>query len=211
MSFVKWNHVASSFIDEGKDIRVVYDPERYHRRSIRLKDYDYSQPGAYFVTLCTQNGTTVFGDILNGEMRLNDRGEIVQELWNMLPERFPTLELDCYVIMPNHMHGILVQGEQAKSRPIHTSEVDGSKHALVQPSYTELGQIIRTFKAIATRLIRACDSSEFAWHRNYYEHVIRNGSDLNRIRQYIVDNPARWTEDELYRGPASEGVMRFNK
>lgn len=185
---------------------MVYDPEKHHRRSIRLKNYDYSQPGVYSVTLCTQNGATMFGDILDGEMRLNDRGEIAQAVWNTLPERFPTLELDYYVIMPNHLHGIVVQGGQPLPRSTNTPGIRRHTRALVQPARSELGQIIRTFKAVTTRLIRVSGTSEFAWHQNYYDHIIRNETDLNRIRQYIVDNPARWAEDKLYRGPTGTGA-----
>ena len=177
---------------------MVYDSEIHHRRSIRLKNYDYSQPGAYFITICTHNGTSIFGNVLNDQMCLNDNGEIVQRLWNTLPERFPTVELDFYVVMPNHIHGIVVQAIHQQISSTDNSRMH--KQTFKQPTRSELGQIIRTFKAAATCLIRAAGTPEFAWERNYYEHVIRNERDLERIRQYMVDNPACWVEDKLRRG-----------
>jgi len=87
---------------------MPYDPTRHHRRSIRLKGYDYSQAGAYFVTICTQDRACLFGKVVNGEMRLNDAGRMVLAEWNMLPERFPHVVLDAFVVMPNHVHGIVV-------------------------------------------------------------------------------------------------------
>ena len=147
------------------------------RRYIRLRNYDYSQPGLYFITVCTWERKWMLGDIVNGEMSLNIAGSIAQSLWSALPERFPHVELDQYIIMPNHMHGIV---------------------ALVKPSSIPLREVVRTFKGATTYRIRAEDKPDFAWQRNYYEHVIRNDEDLDRIRQYIVNNPASWAEDRFF-------------
>lgn len=191
-----------------------------HRRSIRLQNYDYSQSGLYYVTISTQDQKCMLGEIMDGEMCLNQAGSIAQSIWNTLPERFPYVELDQSIVMPNHMHGIIAlvgtssmpQGDfytakiPERFRPFmhgvnaihqgHITDTDSQAGAIHRTP--ALGEIIRTFKGAATYLIRTTGGPGFAWHRDYYEHIIRNDDDLNRIRQYIVNNPARWTEDRLY-------------
>ena len=161
---------------------MTYDPQKHHRRSIRLRGYDYRDPGAYFVTICTDERRYLFGEIIDDEMHLNDIAQAVQWIWNAMPERFPTIELDQYVIMPNHIHGIIV---------LHAYE--GAMNCA-----PTLGLILRTFKALATRYLHAAGATDFAWQRNYHEHIARKEGNLNGIRQYIIDNPIRWKEDEFY-------------
>ena len=169
-------------------MRNKYNPEIHHRRSIRLKDYDYRQAGDYFVTVCTQNRECLFGDVADGEMRLNEAGRMTIKTWIGLADRFPFVELDEFVVMPNHMHGIILIVGAGLALP--------NKGAA--SSAPTLGDVIRTFKSIAAininRLLER--TGRPLWQRNYYEHIIRNEDDLNRIREYITNNPTRWAEDE---------------
>jgi putative transposase len=157
---------------------MLYDPGRHHRRSIRLRDYDYSQAGAYFVTICTHDRQCVFGDIVDGQMQLNACGQQVEAVWHALPERFPGVELDEYVMMPNHVHGIISLGGKGAMNRAPT-----------------LGEVVRAFKALTARSVRLSGLLGFAWQRNYHEHIIRNEEDLDRIREYVAFNPADWSED----------------
>jgi putative transposase len=172
-----------------------HDPAHHHRRSIRLKGFNYTQPAAYFVTICTQERACFFGDVVDGEMQLNDAGHAVQASWNELPARFQSVVLDAFVVMPNHIHGIVIVGAQFIAPTNATpAPSDGTGQGAINRAPT-LGEIVRTYKAASTRLIRRTVNPDFAWQRNYYEHVIRNEESLNRIRQYILDNPARWAFD----------------
>jgi putative transposase len=161
------------------------------RRSIRLQGYDYSQPGAYFVTICTRDRECVLGDVTECEMRLNDIGRRAQAAWEALPTRFADIILDAFTIMPNHIHGIIIVGAQFIA-PNHSTV---AQRGAMNRAPT-LGEIVRTYKAVSTHLIRRTVNSRFAWQRNYYEHVIRDDHSLVRIRDYIANNPARWAEDE---------------
>lgn len=164
-----------------------FDPEKHHRHSIRLKKYDYSQAGAYFVTIDIQNRERLFGDIANGAMVLNDAGKMIADQWNALRERFPSVDLDTYQIMPDHFHGIIIIVGATL-----VVALDGGK----PPT---LGNIIGAFKSITTHeYIKGVKNqywqkfSKRLWQRNYYEHVIRDENDLNRIRKYIQLNPSNW-------------------
>jgi putative transposase len=163
---------------------MKYDPGKHHRRSIRLKHHDYTKSAAYFVTIVTNNRAAFFGDITNTDMNLNGFGVIVEKLWKGLPDRFPTVSLDAFILMPNHLHGIIIIG---KNR-----EKDNSGAMNRAPT---LGNIIRGFKGSSTRKLRQAGTADFAWQRNYHEHVIRNENSLDRIRRYILDNPEQWMID----------------
>ena len=170
---------------------MKYDPDKHHRRSIRLKGYDYAQPGAYFVTIVTQDRACLFGAVADGEMELNNAGEIAKAAWNELPEGFPSLGLDAFVVMPNHIHGIIMVGAQF----IAPTDGLGVTNQGVMNHAPTLGNIIRAYKATSTRLIRQAGTPDFTWQRNNYEHVVRDEESLDRIRRYILDNPARWEFD----------------
>jgi putative transposase len=170
---------------------MKFDPDRHHRRSIRLRGYDYSQAGAYFVTVCVQGRERLFGDVVDGEMRLNDAGQMVVQCWHELPAHFFHLELDEFVVMPNHMHGIIIVGAPFMA-PYGPGAVN---QGAINRAPTGLGEIVRSFKALATRRIRQAGVTVFAWQRNYYEHIIRDEESLNRIREYIVNNPLQWALD----------------
>jgi REP element-mobilizing transposase RayT len=178
---------------------MKFDPEIHHRRSIRLKKYDYSTPGAYFVTVCTHSRRCLFGEIVDGEMLLNHRGRIVDEEWHRSKEIRDEIDMDLYTIMPNHIHGIIIiQDAGATGRsPLQTTPPRG-------PSKRSLGAFIAGFKSITTKRINEIRQSPGTpvWQHNYYEHVIRNEKELDRVRQYIVENPGKWALDP--ENPAAE-------
>jgi putative transposase len=168
---------------------------QWQRRSIRLKDYDYSQAGAYFVTICTRDKVAVLGEIVDGVMQLNRFGNVVNKCWLEIPHHFPNVEIDTFVIMPNHIHGIVsivdnCRGEVTSPTPKGAETAPLQKHTL--------GQVIAYFKYQTTKSInQICHTpGNHVWQRNYYEHVIRNEDDLNDIRQYVLDNPVKWDIDE---------------
>jgi REP-associated tyrosine transposase len=165
--------------------QMTYNPEIHHRRSIRLKEYDYSQSGAYFVTVCAWKEECLFGEIKNGEMLLNKYGGIVRNCWDDLPNHYQHAQLDEFVIMPNHVHGIIVLKVGAGFKPAPTKQYG-------------LPEIVRAFKAFSSRRINdirdTCGIS--IWQRNYYERIIRGEKDLHSIREYIRYNPLKWEEDE---------------
>ena len=181
------------------------DSPRRHRRSIRLKGYDYRQPGAYFVTICTHRWQSLFGEVIDGEMVLNPVGRIVEKEWLKAAVVRSNVTLDEFVIMPNHLHGIIVMGD---SNVGATCQVAPTRaHSVIRASDTKrakgpkagsLGAIIGQFKRTATMRINRLRGTRRkpVWQRNYYEHVIRSDESLNRIRAYIHYNPARWDLDK---------------
>jgi REP element-mobilizing transposase RayT len=239
---------------------MMYDPERHHRRSIRLQGYDYSQAGAYFLTIVTQDRACLLGEVVDGEMRLNDVGDMVHQEWTNLPNRFPNIELDAFIVMPNHIHGIIVitdatpvgaglvpaqhddaaitsgattrvaptdaqngdrattpgaitSGATTRVAPTDAQNGDGATTpGAITPGATTpgattrvaptVGGIVGAFKSITTvRYIHGVKHYGWLpfrgrlWQRNYYEHIICNEESLNRIRQYILDNPLCWSFD----------------
>jgi putative transposase len=182
---------------------MKYDPNKHHRRSIRLRGYDYSQAGAYYITLVTQDRQPFFGDIANGEIRLNDAGKMVERWFNELPNKFPSVETDEYVIMPNHFHAIVVLvGANSRIRPDAEPDEPGTHAGGGTHAGVPLPQIVQWFKTMTTNeYIRGVKNNGWApfrgkfWQRNYYEHIIRDDADLERIRAYISANPANWIAD----------------
>lgn len=180
--------------------RMKYNPDNHHRRSTRLNGYDYSQAGAYFVTVCAKDRECVFGDIVDEEMRLNEYGKILSDRWDEIPDYFAALECDGFVVMPNHIHGIImIVGAQfiAPSGTITFNRNGAMKQGAINRAPT-VGEIVRVFKARCTHDINEIRNTPGlpVWQRNYYEHVIRNEEDLTRIRKYIVENPLKWSSDE---------------
>ncbi len=152
--------------------------EYYKGKSIRLPNYDYNMEGYYFVTICTKGQKSLFGEIFNNEMNINEKGQLTDNLWNSIEEKFDNVFLDEYIIMPNHIHGILV---------------------FQKYSNTSLPDIIEYFKRISTNMyiknVKKFNWERFnkkLWQENYYEHIIRNEKELVQIRNYIRNNPLKW-------------------
>ena len=168
------------------------------RSATRLRRYDYSQIGGYFVTICVQDQQCLFGKIIDGQMQLSEMGKIVVECWNRIPQHFISAELDVSVIMPNHMHGIILLGTGgAKSQRPTIHSRPNRRGEVSSPA---LGQVVAYFKYQSTKYInqhREMPGTRI-WQRNYYDHVLRGDTDLQRIRQYVADNPMRWELDSLH-------------
>jgi REP element-mobilizing transposase RayT len=188
------------------------------RRFLRLRDFDYSTEGAYFVTICTRNRECLFGDVVNGKMCLNEAGRVVQTVWDGLSDRFPTIELVSFVVMPNHVHGILLVGAALaapKRRKVGAALAPprrgAASSAPTRSASTTLGTVVRAFKSISAigvnRLLSR--SGQSLWQRSYCEHVIRTEQSLNRIREYIATNPLRWQLDR--ENPERKGEDEFDR
>jgi REP element-mobilizing transposase RayT len=203
-----------------------YAQERQRRRSPRLPGYDYARPGGYFITICTFGREPLLGQVVDDDILLNAFGEVVETCWNHLPDHYPHIQLDAFVVMPNHIHGIvfLVDNDVGQSdqepnastdvgaglrpaRPIPTK----SEAALPSPSSIKhpskptssrhpLPETVRAFKSFSSRRINESRGSPGApvWQRSFYEHIIRDEDELYRIRKYIVNNPIRWATDQYY-------------
>lgn len=179
---------------------VPYDPQQHHRRSIRLPGYDYTQVGAYFVTVVTYGRECLFGDIVDGEMRVNDSGILVENEWRRLGHRFGWVIPDEITVMPNHVHCILFIADHDTVGAGQDDSFRSGESSLAPPlqnSPGSLGAIIRAYKAITARLINGLRRTPGTpvWQRNYYEHIIRDENEMDAIRRYIQDNPAQWKLD----------------
>jgi len=202
---------------QGREVRLMrYAPEKHHRRSIRLKGYDYSQLGAYFVTICTQDRECLFGEIVEGEMRLNTAGRMIEKWFWELENKFQDICCDEHIVMPNHFHCIIINvgavGADLRVCPDDGQSRDGQSRRIAP---TEMGEhnrgehigsplpvVVQWFKTMTTNeYIRGVKQSGWArfdgrlWQRNYYEHIIRNDESLHRIREYIINNPLQWDLD----------------
>ncbi|MBI5295644.1 MAG: transposase [Chloroflexi bacterium] len=202
----------------ARDSHPKFDPQQHHRRSIRVKGYDYTEPGAYFVTIVTYRRDPLFGKIENGIMLLNDFGKIADECWRAIPEHFPTVELGVHMIMPNHVHGVIgIRADVSISNGIvaqHVGATDADNdmdltrrgaiyraptdnvEQFGKPIKGSLPTIVRTYKAAVTRIIAREHNATGIWQRNYYERIIRNADEANRIHLYIEANPAQWDDDD---------------
>ena len=195
-----------------------YDPLRHHRRSLRMRGYDYAAEGAYFVTICTRNRECTLGEIINHEMICSVAGRIAGKCWLAIPDDLSNVLLDEYQIMPNHLHGIVIisckpVGDLINQIPPLSQSSNWSQISLdnrislsvgrgnfsveidwplmKNPKQT-LGKIIRHFKAKATKMIHGASFTEFRWQSGYHDHIIRDQRELERIRKYIRNNPLCW-------------------
>jgi len=157
---------------------MSYNPEIHHRRSIRLQGYDYTNAGIYFVTICCHQRQHLFGEIDNGKMKISAIGQIVSNLWQKIPQSFPNVELDGFILMPDHLHGIIIISESKEK--------------------SSLANIIQNFKSISSRTINRINKSYgiSIWQRNYYERIVMTEQELKKLREYIENNPANWTDHD---------------
>ena len=163
--------------------------DRRRRQSLRLRNYQYSREGAYFITACTFRRELLFGEVIDAQTQLNDLGLIVAEEWLRSSQVRIEVQLDAWIVMPNHIHGIVILTGERKGTEVPVAP--GGPHA------RSLGALMAGFKSSVTKRINSFRGTPGAavWQRSYYDHVIRNESSLNRIRQYIAENPVRWPED----------------
>jgi putative transposase len=173
---------------------MVFNPEIHHRRSIRLKGFDYSCPGDYFITVCVIKKELFFGKIVDHQMILNEIGELVKQEWLNTQKIRENIVCDEFVVMPNHIHGILRLNYDCRGTlpRAHSIEKFG------KPLSNSVPTIIRLFKSTSTKQINSLRGipGTIIWQRNYYEHVIRNEVELMQIRKYVKSNPLHWQEDE---------------
>jgi len=187
---------------------MSYNPALHHRRSIRLKGFDYSSSGAYFVTLCVKNRTRMFGNIVGGKMILNAAGIAAQLCWQEIPLHYPFASLDMFIIMPDHIHGIIFfnkfdtmpddksymisRPDCIKESNKYLSKASVPVSKLPKGTSKTIGSVVRGYKIGVTKWFREHTLVESVWQRDYYEHIIINYDDLNRIRKYIRNNPQKW-------------------
>ena len=196
--------------------RGVTTLENQHRRSLRLRGYDYSQAGGYYLTIVTQGRECLFGEIVGNDMVLNEAGKMVAKWWNELPGKFPSVTADACVVMPNHFHGVVFIHDTTVGADLRVGPGDmGNQNVMGKGAHigaplqpmprpdAPLSQIVQWFKTMTTneyiRGVKGMNWQPFIgklWQRNYYEHIIRNEEDYERIFNYIVTNPVNWGEDE---------------
>jgi putative transposase len=190
---------------------VKFNPEIQRRRSIRLRECDYSAAGKYFLTICTRNKDLIFGVIENKNMLLSPIGIIAERYWKNIPRHFPNIRLDEFCIMPNHIHGILIIEDTAdvgvqyeinrdhieplpSIEPLQPDEPQVHSFQHIVPK--SIGSIIRTYKTAVTKRCKENGFDQFIWQRNFYDRIIRDDSELRRIQKYVRNNPASWEIDE---------------
>ncbi|MBE9140082.1 transposase [Nodosilinea sp. LEGE 07088] len=186
---------------------MKYNPHKHHRCSLRLKGYDYSAAGAYFITICTFQRRCLFGQVVNGEMQLNEFGQIATECWQAIPEHFSHIELDEYIVMPNHVHGILVAQDTRRGIAVqcpytNPGNVPQNPYISVfgKMSPGSIPAVVRSYKYATTKRINILRDAVGTpvWQRNYYDHIIRNERSLQHIRYYTTNNPLTWADDQLH-------------
>jgi REP element-mobilizing transposase RayT len=187
---------------------------KYRIPSARLKNWDYGNNGAYFITICTQNRDHFFGEIISvvdeNEMQLNEIGKLAERFWAEIPNHFPFVELGNYVIMPNHIHGILIINKknivddivetlQCNVSTVNATETINKKELMadISPKSGTISTIIRSYKSILTKNAHFIHA-DFEWQARFHDHIIRNSESFERIQNYIETNPELWKEDKFY-------------
>ena len=171
-----------------------YDPEYHHRRSIRLKGYDYSREGMYFITICTYERQRSFGYIGNATMYLNQTGIVARKCWLDIPVHYPNVVLHDFIVMPDHIHGIIELVGVGVGVGVGVQNFEPRHHEYQKIIPRSVGSIIRGYKIGVTKWFRENQMGTRIWQRNFYEHIIRDDQSYDRISQYIIDNPAKWVE-----------------
>jgi putative transposase len=192
-----------------------FDPQKHHRRSIRLRGYNYSQAGAYFITICIRNRECILGQVMDSWVSLSPSGQQALAFWLAIPRRFANVELDEFVVMPNHVHGIVVITADDSVGAIHELPLRQSRDAPTTPAQRRkmlMPKIVGYFKMNSAKHINRLRGTPGVpvWQRNYYERVIRNERELHAIQQYIVDNPANWDKDRENPHAQGSAVRRMS-
>jgi len=180
---------------------MKFNPDTHHRQSIRLKGYDYSRPGSYFVTICVNGRRTLLGQIINAKIHLSEAGIMVRDIWHQIPDHYSSFDLDEFVVMPNHIHGIIRIKKSVFAR-IGQGQGTGQARGPATPNSLSLPDIVHRFKTLTTKKyadgVKNRDWPHFHkrfWQRNYHEHIIRSDQRLAVIRRYIRRNPENWEMD----------------
>ncbi len=195
---------------------------KYRIESARLKGWDYASDGAYFITICTKDREHFFGECLNGKMKLSTMGAIVQGFWYDIPAHFPQIRLDVFVVMPNHIHGILVLDKSLLGKnaaddndnddveTLHATSLQPQPqpqpqphtpafYQAISPDAGSIATVVRSFKSVCTKHIRAVfPNQNFAWQERFWDTIIRDEASWDRISNYIITNPANWDKDKFY-------------
>lgn len=197
---------------------MPFNDEKHRRISVRLKSCDYTGPAAYFITICTYEKECHLGEMRNGNLKFSPIGLKVRQVWREIPRHFNYIRLDQFIVMPNHIHGIVIQQRPFQTRDanrellltgninednnmgqcrsaIYDTRLADNFYSTISPKPGSLAVIVRTFKGVITRWCRLHGYNYFNWQRNYHEHVIRSNDELANIRQYIKNNPIKWDDD----------------
>ena len=166
---------------------------QYRVESARLKEWDYSSPWWYYVTINTKNHVEYFGRVVNSKMRINEVGKVAENCWLEIPNHFANVELDYFVIMPNHVHGIIIINPECRDVACNVStEQQNNFMSKISPNKNTLSVIVRSFKSAVSKLVHQKLDNNFAWQQRYYDRIIRNEKELYHIRKYIELNPMKW-------------------
>ncbi len=172
---------------------------KYRIGSARLKNWDYSNIGYYFVTICTKDRKYFFGDVKNSEMQLFVIGEMAEKFWMEIPKHFKNVKLDRHIVMPNHIHGIINIFKKCgrnEAMPNRRNEAMPRFYRKISPKPKSLSVIIGSFKSVVTKFVNdEYPSFHFQWQSRFYDHIVRDEESLNRIRNYIDLNPEKWERD----------------
>ncbi len=162
---------------------------KFRIESTRLKEWDYSNPWWYCVTISTKNHYCFFGDVAKEKMNLNKLGIIAEKYWNEIPRHCQNVEIDYYVVMPNHIHGIVIINENSRDVACNVST---NKYSQISPKKNSLSAIVRSYKSAVSKHAHENGLMDFAWQERFYDRIIRNEKELFNIRKYIQQNPVKW-------------------
>ncbi len=191
---------------------------KYRIKSARMPNWDYGSNGLYFITICTQNRECYFGDVIDDKIQLNEIGKLAYKYWNEIPQHFPFVKLGEFVVMPNHIHGILIIDKlddvsvetlhcnvstttNATSQPINATpqiNTKNQKMANISPKPGSVSTIVRSYKSVVTKNARKIHA-DFGWQTRFHDHIIRNDKSFHNISNYIINNPKKWNNDKFHK------------